>query len=49
MIVGEFVAVEVDDEEPEVDRLAASKALLRGEPPGVRTRGVGSIQSMQRN
>ena len=43
--VGEFVTVEV--EEPEVDRLAACKAFLSGDAPGVRTRGVGSIHSAQ--
>ncbi len=43
--VGEFVTVEV--EEPEVDRLAACKAFLSGDAPGVRTRCGGSIHSTQ--
>ena len=43
--VGELVTVDVEVEEPEVDRLAACKAFLSGEAPGVRIRGVGSIHS----
>ena len=43
--VGEFVTVEVDVEEPDVERLAASKAFFRGDAPGVRIRGAGNIHS----